>query len=512
MIVTLWWLFFWTAIGLCVGSFLNVVIYRLPREQSLTDPFWSACPYCRHRIQWYDNIPLLSFILLRGRCRYCLAPIATRYFVIEAAMALIVLLLVDAFFIAGMRGGISDSPVGLSEQLAYDWPILVAHIILFACALASAAFDVEHYWVDVRIVNVATISGFVFHTLWTPRHSQYWLRPDDSTAVVAILALCGVVLVWAVMICQPLYDKELEEDQPPDELQDELLPLDSSNNDSLLTSPSQRDRPRIPLFPKSRAFAWLAGGVLLLSLAGIGADRQGSELLPFWLRAALPLTFFLLLILREGTVNRESDVAIVEELETERHGARRMVMEELLYLLPAIVLGAIGVWIMAGGGSLAVHISGSLHDQIHIRGLSMLRSWSPWQGFATAATGYIVAGAIGWAIRIGFTLLFGKEAFGVGDIHLMAAVGCVAGWPVVVVGFALTSALALLGFVLLLPFKRSRAIPLVPWLSISFLITVVFYDKIVTPDILDHLEGAYEFIRISLFSGNSQLGRLGVGL
>ncbi|GAF67564.1 unnamed protein product, partial [marine sediment metagenome] len=124
-------------------------------------------------------------------------------------------------------------------------------------------------------------------------------------------------------------------------------------------------------------------------------------------------------------------------------------------------------------------ISDALHARTGIGGLALLRNWSPLSGLATAATGYVIAGALGWAVRIVFTLVFGKEAFGSGDIHLMAAAGCVAGWPVVVLGFFLTCGLALVGWVAALPFKRTRALPLGPWLSLSFLAVVVFYDSII---------------------------------
>ena len=69
-------------LGLTVGSFLNVVIYRLPRRQSIVKPR-SACTTCGRPIRWYENVPLLSYILLRGRCRGCGAPISIRYIVVE---------------------------------------------------------------------------------------------------------------------------------------------------------------------------------------------------------------------------------------------------------------------------------------------------------------------------------------------------------------------------------------------------------------------------------------------
>jgi prepilin signal peptidase PulO-like enzyme (type II secretory pathway) len=97
-----------------------------------------------------------------------------------------------------------------------------------------------------------------------------------------------------------------------------------------------------------------------------------------------------------------------------------------------------------------------------------------------------VAGAVGWIVRIVFTLAFGREAFGAGDIHLMAAAGCVAGWPVVVLGFLLTCILAIAGWLLCLPFKRTRAIPLGPWLALAFLIVVIYYDQIIEWRIIAH--------------------------
>lgn len=69
-------------IGLCIGSFLNVLIYRLPLGMNIAYPP-SHCPTCNQKIQWYDNIPLLSYIILGGKCRYCRTKISPRYFIVE---------------------------------------------------------------------------------------------------------------------------------------------------------------------------------------------------------------------------------------------------------------------------------------------------------------------------------------------------------------------------------------------------------------------------------------------
>jgi leader peptidase (prepilin peptidase)/N-methyltransferase len=69
--------------GLLIGSFLNVCIYRMPRDISVFNPPRSHCPNCDHQIRWYDNIPVASFLVLRGKCRDCKAPISLRYPLVE---------------------------------------------------------------------------------------------------------------------------------------------------------------------------------------------------------------------------------------------------------------------------------------------------------------------------------------------------------------------------------------------------------------------------------------------
>ncbi|MFH1665172.1 MAG: prepilin peptidase [Candidatus Omnitrophota bacterium] len=73
--------------GTIVGSFLNVCIYRLPLGKSIVWP-GSFCPRCKHPIKWFDNIPLVSFLVLRGKCRHCADPISIRYIIVELVTAL----------------------------------------------------------------------------------------------------------------------------------------------------------------------------------------------------------------------------------------------------------------------------------------------------------------------------------------------------------------------------------------------------------------------------------------
>ena len=105
-------------LGLIFGSFANVVIYRVPREESLSSPP-SACPDCGARIKAYDNIPVVSWLLLRGRCRACGQPISPRYPTIEAIFGL-------AFAAVAWRIGLDWSLAGF---LLFAWLLIVVAII-----------------------------------------------------------------------------------------------------------------------------------------------------------------------------------------------------------------------------------------------------------------------------------------------------------------------------------------------------------------------------------------------
>lgn len=513
LLVTLWWLFFFTAIGLCLGSFLNVVIYRLPREQSLREPLWSACPACDHRIHWYDNLPILSFLRLRGRCRHCAVPIATRYVVVEAAMALIVLLLIDAFFVAQVRDGLSRSAVGLTERLALDWPILLAHIGLFACLLSMSAIDLEHYWVDIRFTSLAAGFGFVMHALWTPKHAATWPRPSEPVSWMSLFVLAGLGMTWLFLWCRP--DKEPMAEEEPDIGQDDstvienIPPSPEAPPAGELAEPGRAvDTPELAPWAcpaPSRAWGWCFVVVLVGLLVAVAAADLHLGTAPYGVRALVPLGLLFAVIVREGAVHRESDLVILDALHQERTFARGMVLRELGLLLPSAALGIVGLLLVSGDGALATGLREALHTKIPVWGVTMMRAWAPLEGLATAASGFIIGGAIGWAVRIVFTLAFGKEAFGSGDVHLMAAAGCIAGWPVVVLGFMLTCALAMFGWLLMLPFKQSRALPLGPWLSLSFLIVTLFYDSILRLPLIERFLETWSllFFQISQAGGGA---------
>lgn len=105
-------------LGLLVGSFANVVIHRLPAGESIVSP-GSACPVCGHDIRWYDNVPVVSWLLLRGRCRDCREPVSVRYPLVELAMGVV-------FALVAWRIGMSWL---LPAELLFAWTLVVLAVI-----------------------------------------------------------------------------------------------------------------------------------------------------------------------------------------------------------------------------------------------------------------------------------------------------------------------------------------------------------------------------------------------
>ena len=151
--------------GLLVGSFLNVVIHRLPRGESLARPA-SRCPSCGTPIRPYDNVPVVSWLLLRGRCRNCGAAISPRYPIIEALTA-------AAFVGAALTRGVDD-------DLALWLPFV-------AMLIAVAGIDLDHRIIPNRVLLPAAIWGLVATLVF---------RPDnfDDSLIAGGIAFAALLL------------------------------------------------------------------------------------------------------------------------------------------------------------------------------------------------------------------------------------------------------------------------------------------------------------------------------
>ena len=153
-------------LGLMVGSFLNVCIGRLPAGQSIVSPP-SRCPRCNTPIAWFDNVPVLSYLILGGKCRKCRAPISLRYPLIEITTSV-------CFVLQGLVHG--DDP-----------PLLVSRLVLTALLIALFGTDLE----TMRLPNVLTLPGIVMGLV-----SSLFLPPGIVASLIG--AAIGAAIPYAI--------------------------------------------------------------------------------------------------------------------------------------------------------------------------------------------------------------------------------------------------------------------------------------------------------------------------
>jgi leader peptidase (prepilin peptidase)/N-methyltransferase len=183
-------------VGLCVGSFLNVCILRLPRDQSLLRPR-STCPSCKQPIAWRDNIPVFSWLVLRGKCRWCHTPISKQYPLIEA--------------LVGVLFGVSLLAYGVSLQA-------VAAALFGTLLLGIAITDARHYiipdeftWGGLVIGLLLSLGGGVhgfleallgavvgFVLLWLVGLAGSWVFKEEAMGGgdVKMMAMVGSFVGW----------------------------------------------------------------------------------------------------------------------------------------------------------------------------------------------------------------------------------------------------------------------------------------------------------------------------
>ncbi|HEV3449344.1 MAG TPA: prepilin peptidase [Gemmataceae bacterium] len=152
-----WFVLFWLfAAGACIGSFMNVVIYRLPAGLSLLHPP-SRCPACETPIRATDNVPIFGWMRLRGRCRQCRASISARYPAVE--------LLVAILFV-GLAWAELLSPVEDGQTLAESWGVYAYHLFLLCSLICAAFIEFDGHALPARLMVPALIVGLGAPLLW----------------------------------------------------------------------------------------------------------------------------------------------------------------------------------------------------------------------------------------------------------------------------------------------------------------------------------------------------------
>jgi leader peptidase (prepilin peptidase)/N-methyltransferase len=188
--------FFVSIFGLCIGSFLNVCIYRLPESKSIVRPR-SMCPNCGALIRFYDNIPILSYIVLRGKCRHCSASIALRYPVVELISGVFALgvylkygirfeALIYYAFIAAL---LLITFIDIDHQIIPDVVTLPGIPIFFAASFALPQIT----WVE-SLLGVLVGGGSLFLVAWL--YHLLTKKEGMGGGDIKLLAMIGAVIGW----------------------------------------------------------------------------------------------------------------------------------------------------------------------------------------------------------------------------------------------------------------------------------------------------------------------------
>ena len=381
------WFVFTFAFGCCIGSFLNVVIYRLPRDKSLVTPP-SACPACGKHIHFYDNIPLFSWLFLGQKCRYCKASISPRYFIIELLTGLVFLGLFILYFKLNLRDGIRLDAGG-------GWFIYLIHIIMLGSFIAASAIDLELWIIPLSICWLVTAAGFI------------------GSAI-------GVYVIDPALI--HAYS---------------LLPSATANTGALAVGATSGLAISIVL---------LVSGVLKRSYEPEDSEESQNN--------------------TQENVEKPNDSADEShEPDEEQFNHRLEACKEIIFLLPIIIGSAACFWI--------------------VREVPAIGNW--WENFSQPPAiagllgsiwGYFVGCGIVWGIRIFGTLAFGKEAMGLGDVHLMGAAGAVIGPVYIVVAFFVAPFFGLTWAGFQMFFKKIKQIPYGPFLSLGIFVVIILHDWI----------------------------------
>jgi len=393
------WLTFITILGANVGSFLNVVVYRLPAGVSLVTPP-SRCPYCEHQLSMWrmENVPVLGWLWLRGKCRKCKAPISIQYPLVELTTAI---LFGGSYVLFYMVEGWRPPIGSLGFAFADTYPLFLVYLVMIAALIAATLIDAKLYIIPLGITWVIGVAGLV-------------VLPIAAYFDVPAIRRVGATIHY---------------------------------------------EPFVPLVgPTGAMIAW--GGAVGLLIA-IVLLRLG----------VLPDSF-------EGECN-EDELDENGELPPLKH-PRKVALKELIFVGFPLLGMLVGHFIA----------SRNLIDQ----GYFIDKQW--YFVLAGCTLGYLVGGGAIWACRILGTLAFNKEAMGLGDVHLLAAIGVVLGWHEVVflsifiapiIAILMTAALAIAAS---LKNGVARVIPYGPYLAAAAVIVLILgIDRVDLFGIYDTLMG-----------------------
>ena len=187
--------------GMCIGSFLNVCIYRLPSSTSIINPSRSFCPQCNSAIQFYDNIPVLSYLWLKGRCRNCKAPISPRYPLVELMTGILAIAILFKFHLTleGVIYFVFTSSLLVITFIDIDHKIIPDIISLPGIPIGLAAsFVLPAMTFKSSLLGLLAGGGSLLLVAWT--YSLITRKEGMGGGDIKLLGMIGTFIGWKGVI------------------------------------------------------------------------------------------------------------------------------------------------------------------------------------------------------------------------------------------------------------------------------------------------------------------------
>jgi prepilin signal peptidase PulO-like enzyme (type II secretory pathway) len=228
--VFLWgWLF---CMGATVGSFLNVVVYRVPRGLNIVFP-GSFCPHCGHAIRLQDNIPILSWLALRGRCRDCGGPISPRYFFVELSVAVsfLVVLAAEYYLPPGALGLHTRQLLNVRDGVPF-WCMYFLHVSLVATVITAVLMAADGNRVPASLCAPILLVSFCLPIAWPATRSvpaiQYAMDNIWWAGIVDGVAGAVVGVLWSLIAALLIRLKRRSDEAAEQRIATEGIPYSAS--------------------------------------------------------------------------------------------------------------------------------------------------------------------------------------------------------------------------------------------------------------------------------------------
>jgi len=417
------------AVGACVGSLINVLVYRIPRGLGVVVPS-SKCPHCNTKLSFRENIPILGWIILRGRCRHCRARISREYPIVESAVAVLFAGIYALWYIAAPGDTLLGVPIGaIAPEWAHNgaaltWPAMVVVLTLIASLVAMTLIDARTYTIPLVLTWTPALVALAAHTA----HGVWFSIAHGNPIPIepGVWRFPGMASPW------------------------------ESAPGWLWTIPTPD--------PSGWGFIGLAlGGAIGLlvanALLALGVLTRSFDDYEDWAQKH-----------RADRVGEAVDDA--HEWIQYPH-ARREMVRELAFLAPAAAMGVLGAWLAP---RIVAWIGGAWTFDPVLGAATPPFEAPLWLTvLAGVLSGYLIGAGVVWAVRILGSVAFKKEAMGLGDVHMMGAVGACVGWIDATVAFFLAAFVAL-AIVLVGALARSgfvRAMPYGPSLAIATTLVIL---------------------------------------